>query len=135
MNPGKEQLSIRHEADMIPLRNRVKAYALQVGMNVVNQTKLITAVSELARNMLIYANGGEVTIDMVNNGAEPGVRLVFQDQGPGIADTTLALQDGYSTNRSLGLGLPGARRLVSEFVLDSTPGIGTTVTITKWQHG
>jgi serine/threonine-protein kinase RsbT len=132
---NKDVMTIVKEQDVIPFRNRVKEYATKIGMSLVNQTKLITAASELVRNMLKYAKGGKVQIEVVSKGRENGLRLVFEDTGPGISDVNLALKDGYSTGKSLGLGLPGARRLVSEFDLRSTVGKGTTVTVIKWKNG
>ncbi len=132
---NKETMSITREVDVIPFRNRLKEYAVKIGMSLVNQTKIITAGSEIARNMLKYAGGGKVTIEVVSKGRENGVRLIFKDEGPGIKDITLAMKDGYSTAKSLGLGLPGTKRLVSEFNIDSVIGKGTTVTITKWKNG
>ena len=132
---NKETMSITREVDVIPFRNRLKEYAVKIGMSLVNQTKIITAGSEIARNMLKYAGGGKVTIEVVSKGRENGVRLIFKDEGPGIKDITLAMKDGYSTAKSLDLGLPGTKRLVSEFNIDSVIGKGTTVTITKWKNG
>jgi len=132
---NKDIMSIVKEQDVIPFRNRVKEYAAKIGMSLVNQTKIITAASELVRNMLKYANGGKVHIEVVSKGRETGIRLVFEDKGPGIPDTSLALKDGYSTGKSLGLGLPGTKRLVSEFDIQSTIGKGTTVTVIKWKNG
>jgi serine/threonine-protein kinase RsbT len=132
---NKESMTIVREIDVIPFRNRLKEYAVKIGMSLVNQTKIITAASELARNMLKYANGGMATIEVINKGRENGIRLIFKDQGPGIKDVKLAMQDGYSTGKSLGLGLPGTKRLVSEFDLQTEVGKGTTVTITKWKNG
>jgi serine/threonine-protein kinase RsbT len=128
-------MAIMKEQDVIPFRNRIKEYAVKIGMGLVNQTKIITAASELVRNMLKYANGGQVSIEVVSKGRENGIRLTFEDQGPGIRDIRLAMKDGYSTGKSLGLGLPGAKRLVSEFDLRSEPGKGTTVTVIKWKNG
>jgi len=132
---NRETMSITREIDVIPFRNRLKEYAVKIGMSLVNQTKVITAGSELARNMLKYADGGKVTIEVVSKGRENGLRLIFKDEGPGITDVKLAMQDGYSTGRSLGLGLPGTKRLVSEFNIESVVGKGTTVTVTKWKNG
>jgi serine/threonine-protein kinase RsbT len=132
---SKDTMPIEKEQDVVPFRNRVKEYAVKIGMSLVNQTKLITAASELVRNMLRYANGGITTIEVISKGRENGIRLMFADQGPGIKDIGLAMKDGWSTNRSLGLGLPGTKRLVSEFDIQSTVGIGTTVTIIKWKNG
>lgn len=132
---NKDRMSIEKEQDVVPFRNRVKEYAVKIGMGIVNQTKLITAASELVRNMLKYANGGITTIEVISKGRENGIRLIFQDKGPGIADIKQAMKDGFSTGKSLGLGLPGTKRLVSEFDIQSTVGTGTTVTIIKWKNG
>ena len=131
----KDTMQIVREQDVVPFRNRVREFATKIGMSVVNQTKLITAASELVRNMLKYASGGKVILEIVSKNAQSGVRLTFVDEGPGIADVQQAMQDGYSTGRSLGLGLPGAKRLVNEFSISSTPGQGTTVTVIHWKHG
>lgn len=132
---NKEVMMIVREMDVIPFRNRLKEYAVKIGMSLVNQTKIITAASELARNMLKYANGGKATIEVLSKGRENGIKLIFEDKGPGIADITLAMKDGFSTGKSLGLGLPGTKRLVSEFDIKSEVGKGTTVTIIKWKNG
>lgn len=132
---SKDNVSITREQDVVPFRNRVKEQAVRIGMGLVNQTKLITAASELVRNMIRYAGQGEVRIEVVSKGREAGIRLTFSDNGPGIPDINLAMQDGYSTGKSLGLGLPGTRRLVNEFDIRSTVGQGTTVTILKWKNG
>jgi len=132
---NKESMSVTREVDVIPFRNRLKEMATKIGMGLVNQTKLITAASELSRNMLRYANGGVVVMEVVSKGRENGIRLTFRDEGPGIANVELAMRDGYSTGKSLGLGLPGTRRLVSDFQIDSTVGVGTVVTIIKWKNG
>jgi serine/threonine-protein kinase RsbT len=132
---NKEVMVISREIDVIPFRNRLKEYAVKIGMSLVNQTKIITAASELARNMLKYAQGGKVTIEVVSKGRENGIRLTFKDEGPGIQDVNLAMKDGYSTGKSLGLGLPGTKRLVSEFNIDSVVGKGTTVTVIRWRNG
>jgi len=123
------------EQDVVLFRNRVKEYAVKIGMGLVNQTKLVTAASELVRNMIKYASGGSVLIEAVSSGRDNGIRLVFKDQGPGIANIPLAMKDGYSSGKSLGLGLPGTKRLVSEFDIKSVVGVGTTVTIIKWKNG
>ena len=126
---------IKREQDVILFRNRVKEFATRIKMGLVNQTKLITAASELVRNMLKYAKGGDITIEVVSKGRENGIRLIFRDEGPGIGDVTLAMKDGYSTGKSLGLGLPGARRLVNDFNISSELNKGTVVTIIKWANG
>ena len=132
---NRDVMSIIREQDVIPFRNRLKEYAVKIGMSLVNQTKIITAASELVRNMLKYANGGKVYIEVVSKGRENGIRLVFEDTGPGISNIDQAMKDGFSTGKSLGLGLPGARRLVSEFNIKSETGKGTTVTVVKWKNG
>lgn len=132
---SKENVTVFREQDVVPLRNRVKEAAVKVGMGIVNQTKLITAASELVRNMLRYGGGGEVLIEIISEGRDNGVRLTFADKGPGIANIELAMQDGFTTGKSLGLGLPGTRRLVSKFEISSTVGLGTTVQIIKWKNG
>lgn len=128
-------MAIEREQDVVAFRNRVKESAVKIRMGLVNQTKLITAASELVRNMLRYANGGRVIIEAVSRGRDNGIRLIFEDKGPGIPDIDLAMKDGYSTGKSLGLGLPGTKRLVNEFKLESTPGVGTSITIIKWANG
>lgn len=132
---SKEKLSIQKEQDVVLFRNRIKELATKIGMSLVNQTKLITAASELVRNMLRYGGGGVTHLQVVSKNSIPGVRLVFEDEGPGIQDVTLAMKDGYSTGKSLGLGLPGAKRLVNEFDIKSEVGKGTTVTIIRWKNG
>jgi serine/threonine-protein kinase RsbT len=132
---NKDNMSVHWEQDVVPFRNRVKEYAVKIKMGLVNQTKLITAASELVRNMLRYGEGGDVLIEVVSRGRDNGIRLTFKDNGPGIPDIPLAMKDGYSTGKSLGLGLPGTKRLVNEFDIKSEPGKGTKVTILKWANG
>lgn len=132
---NKDSMTIVRELDVIPFRNRLKEVANKIGLGLVNQTKIITAASELARNMLKYGGGGVVDIEVINKGKENGIRLIFVDKGPGIKDLKLAMQDGYSTGKSLGLGLPGTKRLVSEFSIESEVGKGTKVTVVKWKNG
>ena len=124
--------SIISEADLLRVRQVVRASSLELGL--VDQTKFVTAASELSRNILKYAGsgGGHVQIDLLRKDQKRGVRAVFTDSGPGISDVELAMKDGFSTGGSLGLGLPGARRLVDEFSISSSLGQGTTVTIVKW---
>ncbi|MFD1188367.1 anti-sigma regulatory factor [Pontibacter rugosus] len=131
----KDTMQIVREQDVVPFRNRVREYSTKIGMSLVNQTKLITAASELVRNMLKYAGGGHVRLEIISKNAQSGVRLAFVDEGPGIADVSLAMQDGFTTGKSLGLGLPGAKRLVNEFDIVSKCGEGTTVTIIHWKNG
>lgn len=132
---ASDNISIGKELDMVLFRNRLKEFAIKIGMGLVNQTKLITAASELSRNMLRYAGAGTALIEIVKGPRENGVRITFSDKGPGIADISQAMKDGFSTGKSLGLGLPGAKRLVSDFEIKSTVGKGTTIIITKWKHG
>lgn len=132
---SKDLVKVVKEQDAVFLKNRVKEVAVKIKMGLVNQTRLITAASELVRNMLRYANGGECLIEVVSSGRINGVRLTFTDRGPGIADIPQAMRDGFSTGRSLGLGLPGAQRLVNEFAIKSTVGEGTTIMILKWANG
>ena len=132
---SKDLMQVSREQDVVPFRNRVKECAVKIKMGLVNQTKLLTAASELTRNMLRYGNGGVALIEIISRGRDNGVRLTFSDKGPGIADIPKAMQDGYSTGKSLGLGLPGARRLVNEFEIKSETGVGTTITIIKWANG
>jgi serine/threonine-protein kinase RsbT len=128
-----ETVEIRSDADVVMVRQQVRAWAVDVGFGLVDQTKIVTAASELARNAFIYGGGGTVRLEVLNNGSRKGLRLTFQDHGPGIADIELAMKDGYSTGTGLGLGLSGAKRLSNEFDLRSTPGEGTRVTITRWK--
>lgn len=132
---SKDTIQVVKEQDAVFLKNRVKEVAVRVKMGLVNQTRLITAASELVRNMLRYGNGGICLIEVVSSGRVNGVRLTFTDKGPGIPDIAKAMQDGFSTGKSLGLGLPGTKRLVNEFDIKSKVGEGTTITILKWANG
>ncbi|WLQ45267.1 ATP-binding protein [Streptomyces laculatispora] len=125
-------LEITTNAGVVQARQLVRALAQQCRLSLVEQTKLITAASELARNTLIHGGGGTMTAALVEKRGRLGVRLAFADQGPGIIDVDLALTDGWTSGSGMGLGLSGSRRLVDEFVLDTTPGHGTRVTISKW---
>jgi serine/threonine-protein kinase RsbT len=111
----------------------VRAKAIAAGLGLVDQTKIVTAASELARNTLDYGGGGTVTMQLIDDGIRKGLRLVFEDRGPGIPDLQLALKDGYTTGSGLGLGLSGAKRLSNEFSIESTVGVGTRVTIARWK--
>jgi serine/threonine-protein kinase RsbT len=135
MNTGilSETLAVRSSEDVVSVRQRVRFWALQEGFSLVDQTKLVTAASELARNTLAYGGGGEVRIDALNNGGRRGLKIAFEDRGPGIADLELAMKDGYTTGGGLGLGLGGARRLSNEFEIASRPGEGTRVAIVRWK--
>ena len=128
-----DALELRVEADVVKCRQAVRQLTQALRFSLVDQTRMITAASELARNTLDYGKGGEASMDIVQNGARRGVRIVFEDHGPGIADIELALKDGYTSGRGMGLGLGGARRLCNEFTIASTPGKGTTVTIARWK--
>jgi serine/threonine-protein kinase RsbT len=130
---SEDTLEIRSSADVVAVRQATRALAERVGFSLVDQTKLVTAASELARNTIDYGGGGSVRVELVENGVRRGVRLTFQDQGPGISDITLALKDGYTTGHGLGLGLGGARRLVNDFNIESSPGAGTRVMIARWK--
>jgi serine/threonine-protein kinase RsbT len=124
---------IQTSEDVVRVRQLARERAVAQGFTLVDQTKLVTAASELARNTLEYGGGGEVLVEVLNDGIRKGVRLTFSDKGPGIADLDLALKDGYTTGGGLGLGLSGARRLSNEFAIDSKPGEGTRVAITRWR--
>ncbi|MCF7203522.1 anti-sigma regulatory factor [Pseudomonas oligotrophica] len=123
---------VRLEQDVVLARQAVRKLAQECGLRLVDQTKLVTAVSELARNTVVYGGGGEMDWEVLEDGPRKGIRLVFRDEGPGIADLKLALTDGWTSGGGLGLGLTGARRLVDEFDIASTPGVGTRVTIVRW---
>jgi serine/threonine-protein kinase RsbT len=127
-------LPVRSGEDVVKVRQAVRMVAMDLGFSLVDQTKVITAASELARNTLTYGGGGECRIERLNDGAKRGgVRLTFEDRGPGIGNLDLALTDGYTTGNGLGLGLNGARKLSHEFDIWSQPGVGTRVTITRWK--
>lgn len=128
-----DRFPIRASEDVVTVRQHVRKAALDVGFSLVDQTKIVTAASELARNTLIHGRGGHVTIEVLDTGGRRGLRATFEDQGPGIPDIDRALQDGFTTAGGLGLGLGGARRLVNDFQIDSKPGQGTRVTIVRWK--
>lgn len=128
-----DELPIKSSGDVVSVRQAVRAAAMEQGFSLVDQTKLVTAASELARNTLDYGGGGTVRVEIIVEGIRKGVRLNFKDQGPGIADIELAMRDGYTSGGGLGLGLGGAKRLVNEFHIDSAPGKGTSITITRWR--
>jgi serine/threonine-protein kinase RsbT len=127
-----ERVAIESEPDVVVVRRRVREIALKLGFSLVDQTKVVTAASELARNTVIHGGGGALEIQTLN-GPRVGVRLTFEDKGPGIPDVDLALRDGFTTGTGLGLGLGGARRLVSDFEIFSRLGEGTRITITRWK--
>lgn len=128
-----ETLPIRSSADVVITRQTARDWAADLGFGLVDQTKLVTAASELARNTVDYGGGGTVRFEALNDGPRRGLRLIFEDKGPGIPDLELALKDGYTTGSGLGLGLSGSKRLVNEFEITSRVGEGTRVTITRWR--
>ena len=128
-----EELPIAESLDIVRVRQAVRARMIDDGFSLVDQTKLVTAASELARNAVDFGGGGVVLIEQLLDGARAGVRLTFTDHGPGIADLELALTDGYTSGHGLGLGLSGSRRLVNEFAIESSPGEGTVVTVARWR--
>ena len=128
-----ENVPVRTADDVVRVRQAVRTRAVAAGFSLVDQTKIVTAASEIARNTVDYGGGGSLCIEVLRDGIRRGVRLIFSDQGPGIADLELALRDGYTTGQGLGLGLSGAKRLCNEFSVTSTPGKGTTVTLARWK--
>jgi serine/threonine-protein kinase RsbT len=128
-----DTLPARSETDVVLVRQAVRKCAAELGFSLVDQTKIVTAASELARNTLIHGGGGSVRLEALVEGFRKGLRLTFEDQGPGITDIDLALKDGYTTGGGLGLGLSGSRRLMSDFEIVSRVGEGTRVTVTKWK--
>ena len=130
-----DELPIRSGDDVVRIRQQVRTVAARSGLSLVDQTKLVTAASELARNALVHGGGGTARVEVVTSGSgKNGVRIGFTDDGPGIPDVDLALTDGWTSGDGLGLGLSGARRLVDEFELTSKPGSGTSVVVTKWSR-
>src|SRR5262245_60148735 len=128
-----ERAAVQSGEDVVTVRQKVRDWAVQVGFSLVDQTKIVTAASELARNVVQHGNGGSVLLEALNDDLKRGLRLTFEDEGPGIADVDQALRDGFTTGGGLGLGLGGAKRLANEFLIDSEPGRGTKVVITRWK--
>ena len=128
-----ERLDIRSSEDVVRVRQRVRVLAVEAGFGLVDQTKFVTGASEIARNTLDYGGGGWVELALLNVPPRRGVRLCFVDEGPGIADVALALRDGFTSGKGMGLGLGGAKRLSSEFEIQSAPGQGTRITMTRWK--
>lgn len=128
-----DRLEIRTPNDVVLVRQVVRTWAIEAGFSLVDQTKMVTAASELARNTLDYGGGGTLRLEAIRDGNRRGLRLIFEDQGPGISDLERAMTDGFTTGRGLGMGLSGARRLVNEFAIDSRVGQGTRVMITRWK--
>ena len=131
--PERGSIPLRSEEDIVLCRQQVRKLAQQVSFSLGDQTKMITAASELSRNALIYGGGGEMHWTIVTQPARTGLRLAFEDHGPGIADVALALRDGYTSGKGMGQGLPGSKRLVNEFEIHSRVGEGTRVTIARWK--
>jgi serine/threonine-protein kinase RsbT len=129
----EETLGVHSDEDVVRIRQVTRRWAVDLGFSLVDQTKIVTAASELARNTFVHGGGGVTLIEDLEEGARRGLRLTFEDKGPGIADVPQALRDGYTTGSGLGLGLGGARRLSSEFDITSAPGQGTRVRITRWR--
>ena len=128
-----EAVDLRSAADVVSVRQIVRIWAIEAGFSLVDQTKIVTAASELARNTIDYGGGGVARLELLNEGSRRGLRVAFEDQGPGIADIQKALTDHYTTGNGLGLGLGGAKRLVNEFDISSSVGEGTRVVITRWK--
>jgi serine/threonine-protein kinase RsbT len=126
-------LEVRTSEDVVRVRQEVRNRTAAMGFSLVDQTKFVTAASEIARNTIDHGEGGTVRIEVVAAPGKKGVRLVFEDQGPGIADIKLAMQDGYTTGGGLGMGMPGSKRLSNEFYVESAPGKGTKVTLVRWK--
>jgi serine/threonine-protein kinase RsbT len=129
----RETLEIRSSSDIVHVRQQVRTWALEMGFGLVDQTKIVTAASELARNTVDYGKGGTVTLEMLQLGTRKGLRLIFEDKGPGIPDIELAMTDGYTSDRGLGLGLSGSKRLMHEFEIVSKVGKGTKIAIVRWR--
>jgi serine/threonine-protein kinase RsbT len=129
-----ETAPIRASDDVVKVRRIVRDWAVSLGFSLVDQTKMVTAASELARNVIDYGGGGDFRIEALNNDSRRGLRLTFSDEGPGIVDMEQAMKDGFTTGAGLGLGLGGAKRLVNEFLIDSKPGRGTTVIVVRWKN-
>ena len=131
--PQNEVLEIRTSTDVVQVRQSVRTLATSLGFSLIDQTKVVTAASELARNTLEHGGGGTARLESVTQGVRKGLRLTFEDKGPGIRDVSLALKDGYTTGGGMGLGLSGSKRLVNEFDIDTKVGEGTRVIVTKWK--
>jgi len=129
----RETLPLKNSNDVVLARQKVRQWATELRFTLVDQTKLVTAASELARNTLDHGKGGAMAIEQVGVGGRVGLKLIFEDQGPGIPDIEIALKDGFTTGNGMGLGLGGSKRLVNEFSIDSTPGKGTRVTVVRWK--
>ncbi len=133
MTEAGDKLPVRTSDDVVRVRQLVRQRAQTIGLSVVDQTKIVTAASEIARNTLDHGGGGEMTLYIVTNGLRRGLKLVFEDRGPGIPDVDLAMSDGYTSRGGMGLGLPGSKRLCNEFGIESAVGVGTKVTLIRWK--
>ena len=127
------ELPLRAQEDVVVVRQVVRTHAVKIGLSLVDQTKFVTAASELGRNTVIHGGGGTARLEVVQQNGRQGIRVTFEDRGPGIADIERALQDGFTTGGGLGLGLGGAKRLTSDFSIETAPGNGTRVVITQWR--
>ena len=130
---SSREMPLGNQDDVVLVRQAVRTSAVAIGLSLVDQTKIVTAASELARNTFVYGGGGIARIETVNDTGRRGLRLTFEDQGPGIPDLAQAMKDGFTTGNGLGLGLGGAKRLVHDFTIDSRPGEGTRIVITRWK--
>jgi serine/threonine-protein kinase RsbT len=129
----KESLSLISEQDIVAARQQIRKVSQQIGFSIVDQTKIVTAASELARNAVVYGGGGILEWETIDQNGRTGLRLTVSDQGPGIEDLTLAMKDGWTSGKGMGLGLPGTKRLVSDFSITSERGVGTKVIVTRWK--
>jgi serine/threonine-protein kinase RsbT len=126
-------LKLANQDDVVLVRQQVRLLAVEIGLSLVDQTKIVTAASELGRNTFVYGGGGTARLEIIRDTARRGLRLTFEDHGPGIPDIERAMQDGYTSGQGLGLGLGGAKRLVTEFSIESAPGQGTRIVVTRWK--
>ena len=129
----RDSLPIRQESDLVAIRRSVRAWAIELGFSIVDQTKIVTAASELARNTLMHGGGGDMHLEKLEKLGRGGLRLIFEDQGRGIPDLALAMTDGYTSGGGLGLGMGGSRRLVNDFLVESQVGLGTKITVIRWK--
>ena len=133
MNVALDEAPLRSDHEIVLARQMVRRLTQELGFSLVDQTKMVTAASELARNALVYGGGGRMKWELLDNGGRRGLKLTFSDEGPGIANVEIAMTDGWTSGKGLGMGLSGARRLVNQFEIDTRPGAGTRVTITRWK--
>lgn len=129
----KVEMQLTAQEDVVAVRQATRSLAVEIGLSIVDQTKIVTAASELARNTVIYGGGGVAILEILKETTKSGVRLTFEDHGPGIPDVERAMQDGYTSGNGLGLGLGGAKRLCNEFFIHSQPGVGTRIVVTRWK--